>query len=155
MNKKLILPLVIIILLLLIVLGLFLRPKQEIKKVYLSEEYYQEGNFIEMNSEDMETLKDKTYILYIYNSYCKFPIPCDSIFEEFMTSYHISFVSMPFADFKETSYYPQVKYAPSIILIQEGKIRTYLDANADKDVNKYQDVQELKEWLEQYIYLSK
>ena len=140
------------------VLGVLLlsRPKKTRDRIYLSDEYYSEevGDFIKTTVEELESLDDDTYLLYIYNDYCKFPIPCDQVFEEFMKAYHIHILSLPFVEFKETSFYPEVKYAPSIILIQKGKIVTYLDANSDKDVEKYQKMKKLKEWLGQYIYLE-
>lgn len=128
-----------------------------IQKVYLSSQYYKEkkGEFIKTGKKELEKKKQETYILYTYNSYCSFPISCESIFEEFMEKYHIAFVSIPFAEFKKTSFYSKVKYAPSIIIIKNQKVIAYLDANKEDDSKKYQDVKELKNWLEEYIYLSK
>jgi len=125
-------------------------------KFYLTEKYYtEEGKFIEVTKEELEAIKEENYILYTYNNFCRFPIPCDSIFEEFMETYHISFLSLPFTEFKSTSFYPTVKYAPSIIIIKNKKVIAYLDADSDEDMDKYQDVEKLKEWLEEYVYLSK
>ena len=110
---------------------------------------------MKITPEELDGLKEENYILYTYNDYCRFPISCESIFEEFMQEYKIHFLSIPFADFRNTSFYPDVKYAPTVIIIQKGKVIAYLDADSDDDVEKYQNKEKLKEWLEQYIYLSK
>ena len=157
MNKKIIPIILLLIILCIVGVFYFIKPKENIQKIYLTEKYYVEdkGEFIKIEKTQLEELVNETYILYTYNDYCKFPIPCDSIFEELMETYHINFLSIPFVDFRETSFYPEVKYAPSIIIVQEGKTIDYLDANSDDDIEKYQNVKELKKWLEQYIYLSK
>ena len=67
--------LIIILLPLLILTGC---KKQE--KINLTNKYYNEGKFITINT--LENLEEETYILYTYNNYCTFEIPCDKIFKE-------------------------------------------------------------------------
>lgn len=157
MKKKIIYTIFFLVIVFCIGLWLHFKTKNRemIEKIYLSEEYYESHELIEVTKEELQEKKNETYILYTYNSYCSFPIPCDSIFKEFMETYEISFLSIPFVGFKETSFYTEIKYAPSIIIIHKNKIVDYLDANSDEDIDKYQDVEELKEWLQTYISLTK
>lgn len=136
--------LIIILLPLLILTGC---KKQE--KINLNKKYYNEGKFITINS--LENLEEETYILYTYNNYCSFEIPCDQIFKQYMEKYKIDFLQIPFKQFKETNLYKKVKYAPSIIIVKEGKIIDYLDANKNKDLKKYQDINEFEKWINKYI----
>jgi hypothetical protein len=39
--------------------------------------------------------------------------------------------------------------------ISNNKVVAYLDAENNNDVDKYQNVDAFKEWLEKYIYLEK
>ena len=78
----------------------------------------------------------------------------EDIFNEFMKKYNISIVSLPFGSFKNTVLYEKVRYAPSLIIIKNGEIISYLDANSDDDLPKYQDVHELELWLDNYINFS-
>lgn len=126
---------------------------KEIKKFSLNDKYYNNAGFVAIQSEELP--KKDSYILYTYNNYCLLAIPCDTIFTAFMEKYNISFVSIPFEEFKKTSYYKTVKYAPSIIIIKKGKIIAYLDADSDEDLAKYQDVNEFESWLDKYIYFEK
>ena len=68
---------------------------------------------------------------------------------------NISILSMPFSEFKKTVFYDTVKYAPSIIIVDKGKVIKYLDANKDEDLEKYQDVDKFEKWLNENIYLKK
>ena len=127
--------------------------KEEHERIYLSDIYYNKGEYKEVVSKDLKT--DETYLLFIYNSYCNLEIPCDTIFKEFMEKYKIDILSMTYEEFQNTSLYETVKYAPSVILVSNNKVITYLDANKDEDLNKYQDSKEFGRWLKKYIFTEK
>ena len=147
----------IILLISLTLTGCIFSKKQHDGKtrIYLSNKYYHSGEFIKVDNKSLEKLNKENYILFTYNPYCNLPISCEKIFEEFMKKYNIDFVSIPFDKFKETKYYENVKYAPSIIIIKEGEIIDYLDANSDDDFNKYEDEKEFEKWLDNYVYFGK
>ena len=131
-----------------------INQNDNIKRIYLSDKYYNKGEFIEVKNNDLKKLENDTYILFTYNNYCTLPIPCENIFKEFMKTYQIDFLSIPFSEFKESDFYESVKYAPSILIIQNNKIIAYLDANSDSDLAKYQDVLEFSKWLDKYVYFK-
>ena len=140
----------------LVILGfLFFRPQEEkIEKFYLEDVYYQEGKFLKKSAEEINSFENSSYILYTYNSFCSFSIPCENIFSSFMKKYKIDFLSIPYDEFQNTSLYKTVKYAPSIILVHNGKIVSYLDAESNQDLEKYQDVLKFEEWVLKYILLK-
>ena len=96
-----------------------------------------------------------SFLLFTYNYYCSLAIPCDEIFKSFSENENIEILSMSIDEFKKTSYYKTVKYAPSVLIIRDGKIVTYLDAEKNSDIEKYQDVEKFTEWVEKYIYFNK
>lgn len=147
----------IVLLISLTLTGCFFSKKQNDNKIrfYLSDKYYHTGEFIKVDNKSLEKLNKENFILFTYNPYCNLPISCEKIFEEFMKKYNIDFISIPFSDFKETSYYDNVKYAPSVMIIKEGEVIDYLDANDDKDLQKYQDEKEFEKWLDSYVYFGK
>ena len=124
--------------------------EKQIEKFHLNNKYYNEGKLITIKN--LDDLKNDSYILYTYNNFCTFNVPCEDIFKSYMEKYKIDFYGIPFDDFKKTSLYKEVKYAPSIILVKEGKIVEYLDANSNKDLEKYQDTKKFEEWINKYIY---
>ena len=148
MNKK-----VMIVLLLLIPVIVFVVFRVNDSKYYLNSEYYKKGEFIKVTSKELSKIDDENYILFTYNNYCTFPKPCEEIFESFMRKYKISFLSIPFDEFKKTKYYKKVKYAPTVIIVRDGKIVSYLDANIDDDFDKYQDVDAFTDWMKKFMYV--
>lgn len=48
-----------------------------------------------------------------------------------MDKYQIDFISIPFAEFKKTSFYQDVSFAPSIVIVNKGKIVDYLKATSE------------------------
>lgn len=127
---------------------------KQIDKVTLDNKYYNNGEFIKVNSEELSDLENETFVLYTYNNYCAFAKPCEDVFKDFMTKYKIDFLSIKFEDFKNTKYYNKIKYGPSIIVISKGKIISYLDPNSDNDTNKYQEINDFESWLTKYIEVS-
>ncbi len=126
-------------------------------KFYLDDKYYSNGSYIEITKDDLDNLQNEkaSYLLYTYNSYCTFKIPCDTIFEEVMKKYNIDVLSMPHELMKQTFIHDKVKYSPTIVIINKGEIVAYLDAELDSDLSKYQDSSSFENWLDKYIYLKK
>lgn len=154
MPKKICILLILIISICLTGCTKKINQNDDIKRIYLSDKYYNKGEFIKIKTSDIEELSEYTYILFTYNNYCTLPISCEDIFQEFMKTYKIDFISIPFSEYKESIFYDKVKYAPSILIIKNNEIIAYLDANSDSDLEKYQDVLEFSKWLDKYVYFK-
>lgn len=137
-----------------IIMCLFLTACTNYSKFSIEKEYYKESKFINVKSEDIEKLKEnkKSFIVFTYNNYCILETPCDEVFKKVMDKYSLSFLYLPYEEMKNTFIYNEVKMAPSVILIKEGKIVAYLDAESDEDLPKYQDVDEFDKWLNSFIF---
>ncbi len=144
-----------ILLMVILITGCVKKQSDDKERLYLSNKYYNKGDYISVKAEDLDNLKNDTYVLFTYNNYCSLPVPCDKVFEEFMDKYNIDFLSIPFSEFQKTTLYETVKFAPSIIIVQEGTIIDYLKADKDEDLDRYQDAKVFEEWLDNYIYFSK
>ena len=60
----------------------------------------------------------------------------------FKANNNISILSIPFSEFKNTKLSKKIKYAPTVIIVDKGKVITSLNAESDNDLPKYQDVDE-------------
>ncbi len=125
------------------------------EKIYLDDEYYNNGEYIEVDSNYFNDNSHKNYIIYVSNTFCMFSVPCADIFEEYMKKYNISFLSIKIDEYKKTKFYEKVKYVPTVIIVRDGKILSYLNAESDDDINKYQDISEFESWVNKYIYYEK
>ena len=141
--------------LLIIIIGILLVTgcSDKIEKFHLDKNYYGANEYIPVTKENIEANRGN-YLLFVYNNACSFGVPCEQIFEEFMKQENIAILSIPYTDFKDTYLSKEVKYAPSVIIVNNKKVITYLDASKDEDVDRYQNVDTFKKWLEEYIYLT-
>jgi len=145
----------ILLILLLFVPLLLVGCTNKDEKVYLSDKYYNKGAYIDIVAKDMDKLKNDTYLLFVYNQFCNFKIPCDEIFQKVMNEHKVDVLSMSIDEYKTTSYFNTVRYAPTIIVISKGKVLAYLDANKDEDLDKYQSPDDFEKWLTEHVYLDK
>ena len=113
---------------------------------------YSSDDFIDIDSEYLEKTKLNNYVLFTYNNYCSLPIPCENIFKEYMKKYDVAFLSINIDEYKKTEFYNEVRYAPSVLVISNGEIVAFLDAESDDDLDKYQDIDEFEIWINNYIY---
>lgn len=152
MNKKEIIISIIVLLILLTIIIITKVPK----KYNLDSKYYKGNEFIETTGIELDSLleQDNSMIIFTNNTYCIFEVPCDEVFKEFMKKHNIQIIYIPFDEFKNCNLYDYVKYAPSIILVKEGRIVQYLDPNSNEDKDRFQDVNAFEKWIKKYIYLD-
>ena len=145
-----------IILLVLVILSMTGCTKEN-SKFYLNDEYYNAGKLVDIDSKELTNIlkSNDSFILFTYNPYCNFKVSCENVVENFSKNNNITIFKIPFEEFKNTKLYNTIKYAPSIILINNGKIENYLDPNKDEDSIKYQDEKALKDYIEMYIDTKK
>lgn len=145
-----------IILLVLVILSMTGCTKEN-SKFYLNDEYYNAGKLVDIDSKELTNIlkSNDSFILFTFNPYCNFKVSCENVVENFSKNNNITIFKIPFEEFKSTKLYNTIKYAPSIILINNGKIETYLDPNKDEDSIKYQEEKALKDYIEMYIDTKK
>lgn len=145
-----------IILLVLVILSMTGCTKEN-SKFYLNDEYYNAGKLVDIDSKELTNIlkSNDSFILFTFNPYCNFKVSCENVVENFSKNNNITIFKIPFEEFKNTKLYNTIKYAPSIILINNGKIETYLDPNKDEDSIKYQEEKALKDYIEMYIDTKK
>ena len=154
MKKK---YLVLIIIFVLIVGCVSIVLLNENHKFTLDEIHYNtEDRFISIKSDKLEKLMNdkKSFIVFTYLPYCTFSIPCDVVFETFLNENNMSFYDIPYDEFSKVKQFKSIKYAPSVVIVNKGKIVTYLDANSDEDLEKYQDSKVFGNWVKEYISIK-
>ena len=149
MNKKSI----IISILLILVVGSILFIFNMNKQFKIESKYYNNKGLTSIDIQKLNNLLDnkESFVLFTYNSYCTFKVSCDGIFNNVAKEKGIEILQIPFDEFRKTKLYDTVKYAPSVIIIKNGRIKSFLDANSDDDYNKYQNEKEFSLWLDKYL----
>ena len=129
---------------------------QKNEKVSLDKELYNNYSYQIINKDELNKLiSDKhSFVLFAYNSFCSFPLPCEDVFQKTMEKLNIRLYAIPFSEARDTSFFDTVSYAPSIAIYKSGKIIAYLDPSSKTDYDYYQDENKFEEWLTSKIIIS-
>lgn len=122
-------------------------------KIELNYTYYNDKGLTDTSVEELDKLIDrkKSFLLFVYNDFCTFSVPCDNIFDEGSKELNMQILQIPYRDFKGSTLNKTVKYAPTIIIVKDGKVVRYLDAESDSDKKIYQNVKKFKKFILKYV----
>ena len=124
-------------------------------RFYLDDKYYNNGDAIKMTSSEIESLDGENFLLFTYNSACGMARPCEDVFDYDLKEKKLDYITIPFSEFRNTKYYETVKYAPSFIIVKNGEVVAYLDADNDAHLDYYQNEKSFENWLNRRIYFAK
>lgn len=127
-------------------------------KVVIDSEYYCEGencaeNFVDLTIEEFNNLANvkKSFVIFVDKDGCTTADRMRGFITDVMNKKGIKIFRMDWEDMKETSVHELVKYYPSVVIISKGKVFKFLRADSDEDVGAYENGEDFKKWLEQYI----
>ena len=125
----------------------------------LEEKYYFNSDLIEI--ENLDTLnkleEDKeSFVVFVYMPNCSTCASFKPIVEEFINMNELTFysISTDLIFDNDNSIMKKIEYAPSILIYKKGKVKAYLDANADKDVDKYEKLECFSDWFMKYVEIK-
>lgn len=122
----------------------------------LEEKYYEDSSIEEIDTNTLEQLiNDKeSFAVFVYQPLCENSNNLESIINELIDTYQMSFYKIKFTDIKETNLGKKVKYYPSFVIYKDGKVVDYLESDKDEDINKFKNLEDFKSWLSSYIKLG-
>ena len=126
------------------------------EKFYLEEKYYNNSSFEEIDNSSLRDLEanKESFLIMVYTSGCFSCMDFEKVVTEFTNEYNLHVFRININDIEKTKLANKIKYTPSLVIYQNGKVYKYLDANSDKDTNYYKSTTNLKGWLDQYILLD-
>ena len=144
------------LLLIIVILLLCSCNEKSLNKFSLDEKYYDNGGFEVISLNDLMNLEDEkgNFLLFVYTPYCSYNVPCDLVFEQFAKDNNIKILKISYDDFKKSSYSNTVKYAPTVIILNDGNIITYLDPDKNEDIELYQDLNKFSLWINKYVSIE-
>lgn len=155
MKKKIIIISSILVVIAIIITAiLFINHKEE--QFYLDDEYYQSNQITEINVDELNELTNekKSFAVFIYQPMCFASADFESILNTFIQNNQISIYKIAFSDIKNTDLGKTIKYYPSFIIYNKGKIVDFLEADKDKDVDYYTSEEGFKSWFTKYVKLK-
>ncbi|MDD4027892.1 MAG: thioredoxin domain-containing protein [Bacilli bacterium] len=151
MKKFFWIPILLLIIIVFIII-IYNKPQ----RFYLNEQYYENNTLININSDELIKLEEtkQSFVVFVYDPLCSTSYELNNHVIEFINKYKISFYKVIFSNIKDTKINKSIKYCPSIVIYKDGKIISYLDAASNKDIIYYESSENLKMWLNKYIYVE-
>ncbi len=155
MKKKVIIC-ISIIFILIITIGIILLTNKREKPFYLEDKYYGTNNMTEIKMDDLNKLIDKkeSFAIFIYQPMCVTSSNFESVLSDFLEDNQISIYKIAFSNVKNTDIGKVVKYYPSFIIYNKGKMIDFLEADKDEDVKYYSSKKEFANWFTKYVKLK-
>jgi len=157
MKKKHFILLSLLLISIIIILIILIINKKNNNLIELKETDYNNGTLITLDEETLENKQNnkENFIVYIHiPGLCTSEIPFDPLVNEFIEKNEITIYSLPYSILKNTNLNKDIKYSPSLAIIKDGKLLTFLDANSDKDYEYYSSLEGLNNWVKSYIKIK-
>ncbi len=123
-------------------------------KIVIDEEYRSDkAEYMELSKDTYEDLinNKKSFVILVDQGGCTTADRLRGFVEDFMNEAGVKVYRMMFSEMKESSLHSHVKYYPSVVLIDKGKVRTFLRADSDEDADEYNDYDVFIEWMKENV----
>ena len=155
MKKKVTISLLILFFISILIANILIINKKE-KVFYLENNYYGKNNMTEININELNKLIDnkESFVVFVYQPLCITSTNFESILKDFLEEKKISIYKIAFSNIKNTKIGKTIKYYPSFIIYNKGKMVDFLEANKDEDIKYYTSKKEFESWFTKYIKLK-
>ena len=155
MKKKVTISLLILFLISILIANILIINKKE-KVFYLENSYYGKNNMTEININELNKLIDnkESFAVFVYQPLCITSTNFESILKDFLEEKKISIYKITFSNIKNTKIGETIKYYPSFIIYNKGKMVDFLEANKDEDIKYYTSKKEFESWFTKYIKIK-
>ena len=126
-------------------------------KVVLDAEYLCgdgcDGEYMELTKEGYEGLigEKKSFVVLVDQNGCTTADRMRGYVQDWAIDAGVKVYRMMFEEVKESSLHEYVKYYPSVVVVEKGRVRVYLRADSDEDAGIYNDYGEFESWMEHWV----
>lgn len=126
-----------------------------IEKFDLSSDLFENTELKEIDAAAYQELiaEKKSFLVLIHMSICPAELPLTDTTKQLIRQNNFTVYSILQDDFKETTLADSIKYLPSMAIIKDGELVTFLDAESNEHLPHYKDPASLKSWVETYVNL--
>lgn len=127
----------------------------------LEDKYYTstEKGLVELESyDDIKMLIDdkESFAVYIYTPGCTSCAAFKPVLNKYIDENNLKLYSISYPILKTTNnpIKDKVKFPPSVVIYNEGKLVAYLDTEDEKHTDYFKNVDNFSEWFESYVIVS-
>lgn len=154
MKKKIIIGFLVLTILVISIISMLFINKN-VKTFYLDDDYYGSSEIIEIGKDELDDLinKKESFAVFVYQPMCVTSADFESVLYSFFENKKISIYKISFSSIKNTEIGDIIKYYPSFIIYNEGKMVDFLEADKDEDVEFYTSEKGFEKWFTKYVNL--
>lgn len=121
----------------------------------LSPVVFEETGLREITAEEYEQkLADgESFLVLAHAVACPAGMPLTDVTKELAGEKAMTIYGLMQDEFKKSSLAREFKYLPSLVVVHNGKVVKWLDAESDEDLPAYKTLEGLKNWLSQVVKL--
>ena len=125
------------------------------KKVDIDEEYRGNSGIVDISVEEYESLVEgkRSFIVLVDQNGCNTADKMRDFASRYSEKNSIGIYRIMFEKMKNTSLSDSVKYYPSVVVIDDGEVSTYLKADSDDDAEIYNNYDSFEAWMNKNIEL--
>lgn len=140
----------------LITLSITLATRMSKQPFELDSKYYGKQAMTEITYEELTNLQNKkeSFAVFVYQPMCSNSSNFEDVLTKFINEYNLTIYKISFSSIKDTKLGKTIKYYPSFVLFNEGKVVNYLDASKDEDTEYFTNYNSLKTWFNKYITIK-
>ncbi len=122
-------------------------------KFRLDDEYYAESMEMNIKKDEYEKLisDKKSFIVLVDKPGCITTPGMRKNMSEFPEDTQFKYYRIMWDEAKESSLHEYVKFVPSVAIVYKGQVKQWLQADRDEDTKYFENADDLKEWIHEYI----
>ncbi len=154
MKKQIFIIITTIIILVSLIATLFFITRPS--KFNLESKYYEKSEMIEIELDKLNSLIDekKSFGIFLYQPNCNTSTDFSKVINQFQGKYKMSFYRIAFSNFKESKYGKEIKYYPSFVIFNKGKMVDFLESDKDEDTEAFTSSDGFTKWISSYVVLG-
>ncbi len=121
--------------------------------ITLESDFYAKQEVIDINQTEYEQLlaEQKSFVLMVDNPGCITTAKMREMIASFSEDMRFTYYRIMWPEARESSLHNYVKYFPSIVIVDKGKVVAYLQADSSEDAKYYNNATDLQDWLKKHI----
>lgn len=126
------------------------------RKFELSSKYRGSSGFETIDVDELKARMDEgeSFAVFVYQPACRASDELEEVVRNFSEEAQIKFLKVAFAGLRDSGLVEGLKYYPSVVLYHDGKVVSFLRADADEDLEAYQSGEGFAEWWDRYVKSS-
>ena len=156
MKKNIIKSILILFILSILIIVFMIINKNNNKTFYLETKYYGTNSMVEIKEKELNKLinNKESFAVFIYQPMCVTSSDFENILSNYLKDKKISIYKIAFSNIKDTKLGKKIKYYPSFVIYNKGKMVDFLEADKDEDINYYTSKKGFESWFTKYVKLK-